>query len=141
MSRRTPSYCFHRASGQAVARIDGKDHYLGKHGSPESQAEYNRLIAEWFANGQALPAAASSGLGLTVNELLAAYWKHAEQHYRRTDGNRSGSVRPVSCSSQGRTLDHTHSSALPPPPSMSGAGMGFAVRPFHRLMVVLPTRR
>ena len=42
-----PSYCRHRASGRAVVRIDGKDHYLGPYGSPESHEEYERLIAEW----------------------------------------------------------------------------------------------
>jgi hypothetical protein len=31
-----PSYCLHKASGKAVVRLDGVDHYLGPHGSPES---------------------------------------------------------------------------------------------------------
>jgi hypothetical protein len=55
MPKRTPSLCLHKASGQAVVRLDGKDHYLGKYGSPESEAEYNRLIGEWFANKCCLP--------------------------------------------------------------------------------------
>ncbi|MCI0464670.1 MAG: tyrosine-type recombinase/integrase [Gemmataceae bacterium] len=91
MSRRTPSYCLHRASGQAVVRIDGKDHYLGKYGSPESRAEYDRLIAEWLANGRSLPAATKAG-GLTVNEVLLQYWHWAEQHYRDADGNPSNEL-------------------------------------------------
>jgi hypothetical protein len=37
-----PSYCLHKASGRAVVRIDGRDRYLGPHGSPESHAEYER---------------------------------------------------------------------------------------------------
>jgi integrase len=88
MSKRTPSYCLHRASGQAVVRIDGKDHYLGQHDTAESRAEYNRIIGEWFANGQCLigKAAANQDPGLTLNELLLAYWMHAEKHYRRPDG-------------------------------------------------------
>jgi hypothetical protein len=48
MNRRTPSYCHHKATGQAVVRIDGKDRYLGKYGSQESRQEYDRLIAEWL---------------------------------------------------------------------------------------------
>ena len=28
-----PSYCKHLASGQAVVRLNGRDHYLGKFGS------------------------------------------------------------------------------------------------------------
>ena len=31
-----PSYCLHKASGCAVVRIDGRNRYLGPHGSPES---------------------------------------------------------------------------------------------------------
>jgi integrase len=88
MPKRTPSLCLHKASGQAVVRIDGKDHYLGKYATPESEAEYNRLIGEWFASGRCLPKPGASG-GLTVNELILAYWGHAEQHYRRPDGEPS----------------------------------------------------
>ena len=35
MPFRTPSYRLLKSSGQAVVTIDGRDHYLGKHGSPE----------------------------------------------------------------------------------------------------------
>ncbi len=68
-TQRTPSYCLHKASGQAVVRIDATDHYLGKFGTPESRAEYDRLIAEWLGNGRRLspPVAADS---LTVDELI-----------------------------------------------------------------------
>ncbi len=85
MAKRTPAYCLHKATGQAVVRIDGKDFYLGKHGTEASKAEYDRLIAEWYANHQCLPRT-DRQTGLTVNQLLVAYWKHAEQHYRRPDG-------------------------------------------------------
>jgi hypothetical protein len=50
MSRKpgkVPSYGHHKASGCAVVRLDGKDHYLGACGTPESHEEYERLIAEW----------------------------------------------------------------------------------------------
>jgi len=46
---KVPSYCQRKASGQAVVRIDGVDHYLGPYGSPSSQDEYQRLVAEWLA--------------------------------------------------------------------------------------------
>jgi integrase len=86
MKQRTPSYCRHKASGQAVVRIDGTDHYLGKYDTPPSRAEYNRLIAEWYANAQTLPAGVSAP-GLTVNELLLRYWAWAGDYYRDLDGN------------------------------------------------------
>lgn len=47
-----PAYSLHRSSGQAIVRISGRDHYLGPHNSPESREKYDRLIAEWLANGR-----------------------------------------------------------------------------------------
>jgi hypothetical protein len=47
--------------------------------------EYARVIVEWEAAGHRLPASAAVK-ALTVNELILAYWRHAEQHYRRPDG-------------------------------------------------------
>lgn len=48
MSRKqpvTPAYRLHKPSGQAVVRLNAKDHYLGKFGTPESHALYDQLIA------------------------------------------------------------------------------------------------
>jgi integrase len=93
MSKRTPSYCLHKASGQAVVRIDSRDHYLGKHGSAESRNEYNRLIGEWYANGQCLSRPSEGeNESLSVNELILAFWQHVEQHYRRPDGTPTSEV-------------------------------------------------
>jgi hypothetical protein len=36
----------HKASGQTLVQIKGRPLYLGKHGSPQSQQRYRRLIAE-----------------------------------------------------------------------------------------------
>ena len=79
---RTPSYRLHKPSGRAVVTLDGKDFYLGPHGSQASRDEYDRLIAEWLANGRRLPNAAEPD-ELNVNELLVAYWQHAESYYRK----------------------------------------------------------
>src|SRR4051794_2631492 len=81
-STRTPSYRLHKPTGQSVVTLSGRDIYLGRHGTPESRAEYDRLIAEWLANGRQL--AASSGhapADLTVSELALAYFRHAEGYY------------------------------------------------------------
>src|SRR4051812_2588589 len=83
---RLPSYRFHKASNQAVVVIRGKSHYLGPWNSPESRAEYDRLIAEWLANGRNQSAATNDRLGATVDEVLLAFWRHAEAHYRSPDG-------------------------------------------------------
>jgi hypothetical protein len=43
-----PTYRLHKATGQAVVTIDGHDHYLGLHGSPESKAKYQaRSGSSW----------------------------------------------------------------------------------------------
>ena len=39
----------HKASGQARVRIDGKDYFLGRHGTKASRNEYRRVINEWLA--------------------------------------------------------------------------------------------
>jgi integrase len=78
-SSRIPGYCKHKATGQAVVRLNGKDHYLGMYGTAESRLEYARLIKEWEVNGRRLPSA--SPTDLTVNELLAAYWDFVKGYY------------------------------------------------------------
>ena len=70
--QRLPRYCKHRASGQAVVTIEGLDFYLGPHGTKASHLEYDRIIAEWLANGRRLPAAPDELKQLTLVELMAA---------------------------------------------------------------------
>ena len=42
----TPKYRKHRASGQAIVSIGGRDIYLGPHGTKASHTEYDRVVAE-----------------------------------------------------------------------------------------------
>lgn len=83
-----PSYRLHRQSGQAIVTLNGRDILLGKHGSESSRGEYQRRVAEWVANGRALPAPA---VGLTVFELIARFWTHAKTYYTEPKLNRDGS--------------------------------------------------
>ena len=53
---RTPKYRHYKPKNLAVVRIAGHDHYLGKHGSPESYERYDRLIAEWLVGRHQVPA-------------------------------------------------------------------------------------
>jgi hypothetical protein len=78
---RTPSYRLHKPTNQAVVTLDGRDLYLGRSGSSESRAEYDRLVAEWLTNGRRLPVANSEGgSDLTINEMLLAYLTFADSY-------------------------------------------------------------
>ena len=50
--KQLPKYCQHKPTGRAFVRIDGKMFYLGKYGSEASRREYDRIIAEFIANGR-----------------------------------------------------------------------------------------
>src|SRR5262245_36904857 len=87
--RKVPSYRLHKPTGQAVVRLDGHDHYLGKHGTPASEEAYRRTLAEWLASGQGRAPACAAGqadAALTISEMLLAFLRRAEQHYRGPDG-------------------------------------------------------
>lgn len=76
---RLPKYRKHKASGQAIVTIAGKDHYLGPHGTEVSKMEYDRLVAQWLADGR--PTRPNRASRLSVSQLLALFWQFAEQHY------------------------------------------------------------
>lgn len=98
-----PTLRYH-LSGQAVVTIDGRDFYLGKHGSPEAFARYAVLIGDYQANGLHLPdgfdqrandkraslllsqkadipAEHLEDRPITVKELTAAYRAHVDERY------------------------------------------------------------
>lgn len=95
MARRTtgsdPAYRLHKQSGQAIVSIprgDGtyKDYLLGPYKSPDSHVEYHRILGEWRASGQRLPASELPG-DLTIAELLLQFKLYAQDYYRDVDGN------------------------------------------------------
>lgn len=82
LSSLLPAYRRHRASGQAIVTLYGKDFYLGPHGTKASKIEYDRLIGEWVAAGRpSLPPKQYSDI--TVVELSAAYRRWAKKYYRK----------------------------------------------------------
>ena len=83
-----PRYRKHKATGQAVVTLNGKDHYLGRYGTATSKVEYDRLIGEWLAAGRQLPLSK----GITVVELCRAYW-HAVG--ARLSGGRADNLKAV----------------------------------------------
>lgn len=76
MSRRStpPKYAQH-SSGLARVRIDGKVHYLGPFGSPDSYRRYAALVAEWHEKEADTPR------NVAVGQLTVLYLRHCEGHY------------------------------------------------------------
>jgi integrase len=90
---RIPSYCRYKPKNLGLVVIDGKQHYLGPYGSPESVAEYNRLIQGWLAGGGAAATRKSTANDLSINELILGFWnRYAQQQYRHPDGTPTGEL-------------------------------------------------
>jgi integrase len=61
-----------------VVWLDGHDVYLGLHAKPESRQKYDRLIAEWLANGRRQAPVSQQA---QMVDLLAAFTGHAQTYY------------------------------------------------------------
>jgi len=72
-------YRKHRASGQAIVALNGRDYYLGPHGTKASKVTYDRLCGEYLTSGGAL--LQDKADEITVVELLDAFAAHAEVYY------------------------------------------------------------
>jgi hypothetical protein len=89
-----PKACLHRASGQAVVRLGGKDFYLGKWKSVEAEAAYHRKIAEWIAAGPYMAGVdPEQKKSLLVSELVDVYHAFAVQYYQRS--SEADSMKPT----------------------------------------------
>ena len=87
-TNRPPAYRLHKSRSCAVVTIDGQNHYLGPYGSPESHEKYARLIAGWRAAGshlRSIRAAITVDSGLSINELVLAYFRHVQACYVKDD--------------------------------------------------------
>jgi hypothetical protein len=79
-----PTYRLHKQSGQAIVTLSGRDHLLGPFGSAESREQYDRLIAEWLANGRR--PSYRKVEGLSVCRVIAEFWAYARRYYVGRDG-------------------------------------------------------
>src|SRR5207253_7004004 len=94
---RIPKLCKHKATGQAVVRLNGKDIYCGRYGTSEAQAKFERLITEWLQRGRLVPSwifklgtfnqdlAKENSLpsnSLSIAELILAYKIHTDDYFR-----------------------------------------------------------
>lgn len=120
-----PRYQRHRASGQAVVALYGKDFYLGPYGTKASKAEYDRLVGEWIAAGRpSRPPSQTSDI--TVVELAAAYKTFAKDYYQK-NGEPTETVHQVNrastlvCEKYGRTPAIVRPATRPSTTTSSGA--------------------
>jgi hypothetical protein len=90
--KRIPSYRHYKPKNLGLVVIAGKYHYLGKYGTPESLTEYNRRVQEWLVHQHTTPVRDSQLPELTISALLLAFWKHAQEHYRDSDGRPTGEL-------------------------------------------------
>ncbi len=89
---RIPSYRLHKHSGRGFVELSGKRIYLGPFEDPATRQRYHALIAEWLENGRKLSVDPNQ---ITVMEICARYWHHAQQYYVRSDGSPTQSIDSV----------------------------------------------
>lgn len=88
-----PRYRLHKATGLGVVTLNGRDIYLGRHGSPESLQAYHTLVAKWIAGGRE-PLDSKEGClpskhreeppapgSITVVELISRFYAHLVATY------------------------------------------------------------
>jgi integrase len=75
-----PKYRKHRATGQAVVTINGRDHYLGPHGTKASRLEYDRIVLEWLASGRSQSFGVAAAV-VSITEIVVDYVEHARVYY------------------------------------------------------------
>lgn len=79
-----PSHQHHKASGRGCVKICGRTFYTGKFGTPEAQAEYDRIVGLWIAAGRPDHFETATHVNpdaYTITELARDYWNHATEYY------------------------------------------------------------
>ncbi len=98
--RRKPAYLLHKATVQARVRINGRDHYLGKYGSPESRVRYDELILEFFSTGNCANAP------MLVGELSLLYLDFCKTYYLK-NGEPTGETNNIGVTETGSEFSLT----------------------------------
>lgn len=84
-----PPFRVHKGSGQGYANAWGRRFCFGKHDLPETMQRYHQFVAEYVANGGQPHIEPAQ---ITVKELIARYWIHAEGYYVDADGSASTEI-------------------------------------------------
>lgn len=157
-----PKYCRHKARDLAFVRICGRTYYLGRFNSPESRAEYDRLVGLWRLNGRKLPLETNPAIvslnpapvhqaatpapalslhdpaqaGLTVTELLDLFFADIEREYPSHEGRKNSEL--VSIESALFSLNKLYGSTpanLMKPVYLETVMQDYVVRGFCRKMI------
>ncbi|MEM9367354.1 MAG: site-specific integrase [Planctomycetota bacterium] len=87
LTRRVPSYRHHKASGQAVVKIDGREIYLGEFDSKASRDKYDQLVGQLIARRTlALKGTLDRNelsKSVRVADLVVAFWKEKRSYYMK----------------------------------------------------------
>ena len=91
----TPSYRKqkNKTKNRAFVVLGERRVYLGEYGTPDSLQRYDRVVAEWLQRGRQAPPPPPDDI--TVVEILARYWHHANAYYRRPDGSVTAEVETI----------------------------------------------
>src|SRR5437763_1439926 len=100
-----PSYRLHRPTGQAVVTLNGKDLYLGRHGSPESQEGDSRLVAAGWRDGRGHGVVERSPVRREVVRKIGSRLCRSDRRLRRGQ-EPAGQLHPPALETL-RTLTHT----------------------------------
>lgn len=95
LTRKTPEMRLYKPRNLARVRINGTEIYLGKWGSDEAQQKYEKVLAEYFANGRSLPEPEPEIPDITVTELVARYWEYAKSEFGDEPGTPARHMKPA----------------------------------------------
>jgi integrase len=99
---KVPKYRRHKKIYARVV-LNGREIHLGPYGSPESKANYERVVSEWLQSGRKTPRPkrlatvkkqqdeSGDDRVLTVTELAVRYFQHARTYYVK-NGNPTSEV-------------------------------------------------
>ena len=80
---RLPSFRLHKASGQGVTTIRGKDFYFGPFEDKKSKQKYNKLLAEYLASNKS-ESFQVRPQEISIAESVVAYLGYSKEYYQES---------------------------------------------------------
>jgi hypothetical protein len=95
-ARKEPAYLLHKASRQAITRVDGKYVYLGEHSTDHNGPSWEKFLEirrQWRLRQDVHTTRSGKRIKyplLTLDQLAERFVAWADVHYRDKDGNPTG---------------------------------------------------